>query len=149
MQDLLLKITEKAAAAELVKHSDENWGQLQYFGKDCPVKWPCVLVEIVNGQFSNNGYDYMQDDLSQQATINIEITVANLKITNTSFKAPVNQKTKGFEIWEIIENVHSVLQGFRPLENSGKLVRTNIKSIKRDDGVQEKIVTYSVVLHGC
>lgn len=149
MQDLLLNITAKAATIPGIKYSDENWGQLQFYGNDCPVNWPCVLVDFSSGQFSNNGYDYKNDDLSQQGLLAIEITVANIKLTNTSFKAPINQKQKGFEIWNIVKNVHEIMQGFKPLENSGGLVRTSIQSVKRDDGVQEKRIIYSIALHGC
>lgn len=149
MQDLLLNITKKAATVPGIKYSDENWGQLQFYGNDYPVNWPCVLVDFSSGQFSNNGYDYLNDDLGQQGLLSIEITVANLKLTNTSFKAPINQKTKGFEIWAIVNQVHEVMQGFKPLENSGGLVRTTVQSVKRDDGVQEKRIIYTVGLHGC
>ncbi|MEG2078333.1 hypothetical protein [Chryseobacterium sp.] len=149
MQDLLLKITEKAATAEGIKYSDENWGQLMYFGNEVPVQWPCVLVDLSAGQFSNNGYDYRNDDLSQQGTLTVEITVANIKLSNTSARAPMSQKTKGFEIYGIIEKVHEVLQGWKPLENSGALVRTGMQSVKRDDGVQEKRIIYTIGLNGC
>ncbi|WP_312078384.1 hypothetical protein [Chryseobacterium sp.] len=149
MQDLLLKITERLATAEGIRHSDENWGQMMYYGTDIPVQWPCGLVDLSGGQFSNNGYDYRNNDLSQQGTISIEITVANIKLSNTSAKAPMSQKTKGFEIYKYVENVHNVLQGWKPLENSGAMVRTGIQSVKRDDGVQEKRIIYTIGLHGC
>lgn len=149
MQDLLQNITDQAATTPGINYSDENWGQLLYYGNECPVKWPCVLVDFSSGQFSNNGYDYLNDDLTQQGTVSIEITVANLKLTNSSTRAPMSQKNKAFEVWEIVKNVHKTLQGFRPLENSGGLVRTSIQNVKRDDGVQEKRIIYTVGLNGC
>lgn len=149
MQDLLLSITAKAASVPGIKYSDENWGQLQFYGNDCPVNWPCVLVDFASGQFTNNGYDYIENDLSQQGLLSIEITVANIKLTNTSFKAPINQKQKGFEIWNLVNQVHEIMQGFKPLGNSGGLVRTTIQSVKRDDGVQEKRIIYTLGLNGC
>ena len=149
MQNLLLNITEKAGTVSGINYSDENWGQLQYFGKECPVKWPCVLVEFGSVQFSNNGYDYIADDHSQQGTVFIEITVANLKLTNSSTRAPLSQKTKAFDIWKIVDDVHKTLQGFKPLDNSGALVRTSMQSVKRDDGVQEKRIIYSLGVSGC
>lgn len=149
MQDLLQNITDQAATTPGINYSDENWGQLLYYGKECPVKWPCVLVDFGGGQFSNNGYDYRADDLTQQGTISIEITVANIKLTNSSTRAPLNQKTKAFDIWKIVDDVHKVLQGFKPLGNSGALVRTSMQSVKRDDGVQEKRIIYSLGVSGC
>lgn len=149
MDDILQNITDKAATVPGINYSDENWGQIQYYGNEPTVKWPCVLVEIGSGQFSNNGYDYHNDDLSQQATISIEITVANLKLTNSSSRAPIRQKNKAFEIWKIVKEVHKVLQGYKPDENCGGMVRTTMQSIKRDDGVQEKRIIYTIGLSGC
>lgn len=149
MQDLLLNITDKAVTIPGINYADENWGQLQYYGKECPVKWPCVLVDFTSGQFSNNGYDYRGDDHSQQGNLLIEITVANLKLTNSSTRAPQSQKTKAFEIYKLLEDVHEIMKGFKPLENSGTLVRTSIQSVKRDDGVQEKRIIYSLGVSGC
>lgn len=149
MDELLLKITERLATAEGIRYSDENWGQLIYFGVECPVQWPCGLVDLASGQFSNNGYDYMQDEISQQGTISIEITIANIKLTNTSVKAPMSQKNKGFEIYKLVENVHKVLQGWKPLDTSGAMIRANMQSVKRDDGVQEKRIIYTIGLNGC
>ncbi len=150
MEDLLNAVTAKLAEAPSIQYSDENWGQLLYYGKECPVKWPCGLVDFTTGQFSNIGSDYRQSpEMRQQGTIFLEITIANLKLTNSSVKAPINQKQKAFEILAIVEEVHKVLQGFRPLDNSGAMVRTSIQTVKRDDGVQEKRVIYSVGLNDC
>ncbi|ROH98396.1 hypothetical protein EGI16_21410 [Chryseobacterium sp. G0240] len=151
LDNLLLNITTKIEQEVTdLKQVDENWGQIQYFGPDCPVKWPCALVDFASGQFSNMGYDYKTETGTQQeGLINIEITVAKLKLSPTNTAAKLSQKTKGFEVWRLIEKVHKILHGWKPLPNSGELSRVSIQSIKRDDGVQEKIITYSLALHGC
>ena len=149
MEDILQNITAKAATIVGIKYSDENWGQIQYYGMEPTVKWPCILVELGSGQFSNNGYDYMNDDLSQQGTISIEITVADVKLTNSSTRAPINQKKKAFSIWKLVDDVHKELQGFKPVASAGGMVRTSMQSVKRDDGVQEKRIIYTIGLSGC
>lgn len=151
MDNLLLNINEKLEQEVTdLKYIDENWGQLQYFGKDCPVKWPCALVDFASGQFSNISYNYATETGTQQEGIlNIEITIAKLKLSPTSTGAKMSQKIKGYEIWKTVKKVHEILQGWKPLPNSGELSRTSIQQIKRDDGIKEIIVIYSIGLHGC
>ncbi|PWN62296.1 hypothetical protein [Chryseobacterium oncorhynchi] len=151
MEKLLLNINEKLEQEVTdLKYIDENWGQLQYYGSDCPVKWPCALVDFASGQFSNNSYSYSNDTgTEQQGVISIEITIAKLKLSPTNTAAKLSQKTKGYEIWETVNRVHKILHGWKPLPESGELSRVSIQQIKRDDGIKEIIVTYSIGLHGC
>jgi len=150
MDELLLEITSKLDEVTILKYKDENWGQLEDFGSNCPVKWPCALVELAGGQFSNLATDYRSNEGNrQEGILTIEITIGNVKLTNTSTKAPLAQKTKGFEVWKIVKSVHEILQGWKPLTNSGAMVRTGVQSVRRDDGVQEKRITYTIGLHGC
>lgn len=150
MEDLLLIITDKLNEVSELNYKDENWGQLMDYGKDCPVKWPCALVHMAGGQFTNLANNYRSDSGNlQEGLISIEITVANLKLTNTSARAPINQRTKGFFIENVVQKVHEVLHGWRPLENSGAMIRTSSQSVMRDDGVQEKKITYTIGLHAC
>lgn len=133
-----------------IQYTDENWGQLDYYGSNIPVKWPCVLIDMVGGQYSDIGQ--ISNELPrnrQQGSVNIEITVAAQKLTNSSFKAPKIQKWHCFEIWEIVAEVHKHLHGFRPADHTGKLIRTQLQKVRRDDGVQEVRITYSLGVHNC
>ena len=150
MEDLILAVVNKLDVVQELNYKDENWAQLDGFGTAIPVQWPCALVQISGGQFSNFGINYREDSGNlQQGTISIEITIADMKITNTSFKAPTNQRIKGLSIYSLVEKVHKVLQGWKPLANSGAMVRTSFQSVLRDDGVQEKRIIYSIGLNGC
>lgn len=149
MEELLLKIIDRLETIPEINYSDENWGQLLNYGSDIPVRWPCALVHIMNGQFTNNGYSYMKDSLEQEGVLSIEITVGNLKLTNTSGKAPITQRTKGVSIYSHVKKVHEALQNWKPDENSGAMVRSSFQSVLRDDGVQEKRIVYTIGLHGC
>ena len=74
-------------------------------------------------------------------------TIADLKLTNTSGKAPQMQKNNAWSIWDLIEKIHAHLQGFNPSANAGKMIRTSLNRVKRDDGVQEYTVIYICGLH--
>ncbi|SEG39143.1 hypothetical protein SAMN05421847_2173 [Halpernia humi] len=141
---------ELATKVNDLKHVDENWGQLDLFGNECPVQWPCALIMISSGAFSNLGTDVMAKPINrQEAAMAFEITFADLKLTNSSFNAPILQKQKSRSIWKIIKKSHENLQGFSPILGSGKMIRTALSSVRRDDGVQEIRVIYSFGLHNC
>lgn len=133
-----------------VKYIDENWGQLDLYGPEIPVKWPCVLIDLNQAQFSNAGRSMNTLPANrQQGTVVVELTVATLKLTNSSFKAPPTQKWHGFEIWELVNDLHKIVHGWQPVEFSGAMSRNGISKIRRDDGVQEIRVLYSLGLHDC
>ena len=77
------------------------------------------------------------------------ITIANLKLTNTSSRAPQTQKMAAWSIWDVVELVHAKLHGQSVGANVGGLVRAGLKKIKRDDGIQEFEVTYTVGITNC
>lgn len=150
MNEILLAIQTKLAEVPELKTKDENWGQLDLYGPEIPVQWPCALVALSGGQFSNIGRDLKAAPVNrQEGTLTIEITIANLKLTNSSFKAPGLQKIQAFQIWETVENVHQVIQGFSPGEKCGGMVRTGLSTVRRDDGVQEIRITYTAGIHDC
>lgn len=134
-----------------VKYIDENWGQLDIYGPEIPVKWPCVLIDLNQApQFSNTGKKMNLLPVNrQQGTVVVELTVAALKLTNSSFKAPPTQKWHGFEIWEIVNDLHKIIHGWQPAEQSGSMTRTGMSKVRRDDGVQEIRVLYSLSLYDC
>ncbi len=130
------------------RYVDENWGQLDLYGREIPVQWPAVLITLKNADYSNNGRNFNKVPmLRQEGMLMVEFTVANLKLTNSSFKAPVGQKNDAFEIWRLVEELHKAIHGLEI--NFGKMIRQNMVSVKRDDGVQEVRVVYSLALSDC
>lgn len=147
LQAIQTKIAETVTA---IKTVDENWGQLDLYGNEIPVQWPCALISLNSAVFSNLGTDFRAVPVNrQEGTATVEITFAKLKLTNSSFKAPVAQKQKAWEIWEIVNEAHKVLHGWNPAEGTGKLIRTGISQVRRDDGVQEIRVMYTIGIHDC
>jgi hypothetical protein len=150
MNTIIDNIKNELDSIKALKYVDENWGQLDYYSPNFPVKWPCALVDVSEAQFSNLGMDKSATPVHRQmADYRVEIRVANLKLTNTSVKAPATQKAQAHSVWVLIEDIHKKLQGFTPGENSSKLIRAGLSRVNRDDGVQEYSIIYSSSLHNC
>ena len=120
-----------------ILYVDENWGQLDYYDTRPPAKWPCALITINDGTFSSIGGNM------QQGVITLDIAVADLKLTNTSFKSP----NKPWGIWNIVEKIHKKLHGWRPSATSGNLIRSSLRITRRDDGIQEIHIIYTLGLN--
>lgn len=145
MEDVLKSIISKIETSNSVNYVDEDWGQLDYFSPNFPVKWPCVLVDIGNAHFENIGKDRSASPVNRQtADTMIMLTIANLKLTNSSGKAPTLQRDQAFSIWKLQNDVHKLIHGWNPTETTGKLIRSGMQRVKRDDGVQEYTVVYSL-----
>jgi hypothetical protein len=146
--DLIIKNTqERLLTLNTLPYVDEDWGQLDYYAPNFPVQFPCALIDVSNANYSNIGIDKTAMPINRQNAIaSMTITFANLKLTNTSGRSPLNQKNNAFNINVLIEDAHKLIQGFKPAPNAGALIRTGRQRVKRDDGVQEYNVTYSFKL---
>lgn len=145
MKAFLEIVEAKLASIPELKYVDEDWGQLDSYSPNPPTIFPCSLIDITSMVFSNLGKDNTANPVNRQtAEGTITIIIANLKLSNTSQRAPQPQKDNAWKIWEIIEKIHQKLHGWKPTADSGSLIRTAHKRIRRDDGIQEYQVTYSL-----
>lgn len=145
MITILQAIQEEIKKVPGMNYVDEDWGQLDYYSPNFPVQWPCALIDTASEQYSNVGRSIKETPVNRQmGDVLISITIANLKITNTSGMAPQLQKDNAWSIHALKEEVHKVIQGFKPAENAGALIRVSGNRVKRDDGVQEYTVRYSM-----
>ena len=142
MKEILLSIQNRLAEVAALKYIDEDWGQLDLYQNDTPVNWPCCLFDVGTGTFDNVARG------GQNALFMLELTVAKLRLTNTSLRAPKSQKDHAWEIHGILQGIHEKLQTFRPGQNCSGLIRTSTKRIRRDDGIQEYRVAYSFEVFG-
>lgn len=150
MKTILTAIKAKLNGVSDLKYIDEDWGQLNYYGVDIPVQWPCALVRLSGGQFSDIGRDWRAIPQNrQEGVLTFEITIAKVKLTNSSNRAPINQQNSAFEIWELVEKVHQALHSWKPTENTGSLIRSSISSTKRENGVQEISIIYTCGIYDC
>lgn len=148
MKQLLLNLETQMSTVTALQYIDEDWGQLDDYGPHTPVKWPCCLVDFADADYSDIGTDRSATPQNrQQATGSITFNFANMKIGNSSKNAPINQKDQAYLLLEIIEDAHKKIHGFRPEDNSGSLIRKSFRRIKRDDGIQQYRVVYTISLN--
>lgn len=147
MEKIILNIQERLKNVPEFKYIDEDSGQLDYYSARPPVSWPVCLIDLTGATYTFVGQDRSASPQERQMGVgNITITIANMKLSNTSGRAPLAMKQKAWSIWQLIESAHVQLQGFRPADNCGKLVRNSFKRVMRDDGVQEYKITYTMSL---
>jgi hypothetical protein len=145
MKAFLETVQTKLAAVTELKYIDEDWGQLDSYSPNPPAAFPCALIDITSLVFSNIGKDNSANPINRQtAEGTITFIIANLKLSNTSKQAPQTQKDNAWKVWEIMQKIHEQIHGWKPTEDSGALMRTSHKRIRRDDGIQEYQVTYSL-----
>lgn len=145
MDEEIIAIIAKLAGVQDVQFADEDTGQLDYYSTRFPVKFPCTLVDTTSIQYSDIGSDKTATPQNrQQGEVLVTITVANLKLTNSSHLAPQGQKDNAFKIQKLLDDIHAVIHGWRPSERCGALMRKSLQRIKRDDGVQEYDLVYSL-----
>jgi len=150
MKALLEKIQQQVSEIAELKYIDENWGQLDYYSPNMPVQFPCALIDVQQVQFSNLGRDMSKKPVQRQiGTIQIKITVANMRLSNSSMQAPRRQKEEVWAIWGITEKIHQQLHGVSLLPNVSALIRSSQSRTLRDDGVQEYEVYYSCEVQNC
>jgi hypothetical protein len=156
MNVLIENLKTQIATETLVKHVDEDWGQLDSFNPNPPVKWPCVLISLQSGTFSDIGQDKTNIPINRQmGEVLVELRIADLKLTNSNSKAPLNQRTRAMSILELVEAVHKKVQGFSPGHDNtntnlnGKLIRERFRFERREDGIQEYSVIYSISITNC
>ena len=143
MKEILLSIQDIIGNVAKIKYVDEDWGQLDDYGSNIPVKWPCSLIDLTSVDYSDIGIDKSAKPKNRQmGLVSVTIKYANVKLSNSSFKAPEVQKNNAYQLIEIVEDGHKVLHGFQPTPNCSPLMRTKLRRIKRDDGVQQIEVTY-------
>lgn len=150
MKALLEKIQQKISEIAELKYIDENWGQLDYYSPNMPVQFPCALIDVQQVQFTNLGRDMSKKPVQRQiGQVSIKITIANMRLSNSSMQAPRRQKEEVWAIWGIIEKIHQQLHGVSLLTNVSALIRSSQSRTLRDDGVQEYEVYYSCEVQNC
>jgi len=144
-KEVLESIQNTLETIPALRYVDEDWGQLDDYSPHPPTQFPLVLIDIGALQYSDIGKDKTATPQNRQmATGTIVISIANLKLTNTSARAPQSQKDKAWAIWDIVASVHKKLHGVVVGGSAGAMMRTAMRKVKRDDGIQEYEVTYTI-----
>ena len=137
ISDIKARLAEKVTA---LRYIDEDWGQLDYYASDAPVKWPCALITITQAQWSNQGR------LTQTGIADVSIRIADLKLSNTNPKASDSQRAAANTIFDVMKDSFASLHGWTASSANGPLTRTQTRKVNREDGIREFEVIYSVQL---
>lgn len=141
MKQLISDIKSRISGkVEALRYIDEDWGQLDYYNPNQPVKWPCAIIDVDQVTWSNQG------SLVQIGMASVSIRVADMKLSNTNPKAPSTQQQKASGIFDLLTSVHQSLHGWTADSMNGPLTRLLTRKVNRDDGIREFEMIYSVQL---
>lgn len=148
MKEILQNIQNRLSTITEIRYIDEDWGQLDYYSQNMPVQYPCALIDLASGQFTNISKDFSKQPNNRQiGDFSVKITLVNLRLSNTSLKSPQIQKDNTWGLFDLVEKIHQKLHGFSPHENCSKMLRTTFGRTQRDDGVQEYAIIYNFEAH--
>lgn len=146
--DLIQSVETQLGTVTELKFICENYGQLDYYSPNHTVKWPLALIDLKAINFDDIGMDRTATPQNRQMGYTaVSLRIADLKLTNSSSKAPLTQKNQARSIWLLIGKVHEKLQGWIPLENCSKLMRRSCARVEREDGIQEYEVIYITTMN--
>lgn len=140
MRALFLSIQERLKTINDIKYVDEDWGQLEDYSPNTPSKFPLALIDLDSIDWSNTA------DLMQRGEGDICVTIADYKLTRSNANASTEQREKAFGIFDLIDQVHAKLHGWNPCNGTNMLVRAKTQKVKRDDGMKEYKIFYSIVV---
>lgn len=121
-----------------LKYVDQDWGQMDFW-REHPVKYPCALIDVQSAAYTNQG------GLIQQGVATVVIRLFDLKLSNSSQKAPDNQKENAKKIWQLIEDVNKALHGQTFLQAGyGLPMREQMRRTKREDGCYQTELYYTI-----
>lgn len=138
MQKLLTDTLDRLKAeVSALKYIDEDWGQLDFYFPNPPVKFPCALVDATQVNWSNQGRR------GQMGLVQVKVRIADMKLSNTSNAAPQAQKDKAFAIYDVLQAVHRALHGWTGASHYTALIRATMTRAKREDGVRIYELTFT------
>ena len=113
---------------------DADEGQLDFSDSRPPVAFPCCLVEL--------SYPDADNIAAAHASVQRVEAAVSLKIgfndcASFNVNKPVQVQGTAFARLDMLENIHRILQGFRPVEGCVKsLRRKSCRPQKRPDGLK-------------
>lgn len=141
MVTLIEDIRSRLAAIAGILYIDEDWGQLDEFSQNPPVRWPCALVDVVNATPSNMGGKVQLIDCT------VLIRLADTRLNKTSQKAPANSRNNANAFMGLAQTVYQKLHGWHgPGPHYGTLERSGFKRVLRDDGIREYQLSFRTML---
>jgi len=127
MKDIMLAIM--AQLEEKVKdlhYIAEDYGQVDFYETEPPVKFPCALISISNLRFDNVGsYD-------RNSTITVMIRLVDDKSVFANQKSSDDYKNRAFAILDLIDEVGAALHGFGGHTFKKLIEKTGTPNLRND-----------------
>lgn len=138
MQTLINDVRDKLDAMGVFRYIDEDWGQLDEFAQNPPVKWPLALVDVVDALPSNVGKN------AQYNQVVLVVRVADQRLSNSSQQAPEGQRTAAEYALTLAQSVFANLHGWHKSGSTySTLQRVRLQRIKRGDLIREYEIQFS------
>lgn len=138
MKQLIIDIKQRLSTVQTLKYIDTDWGQLDKLNP--PVGWPCALVDILDGEYTNEGSH------TQIGVLTVQISVADVIASPSSNGASAGQKERALSVFDLIRDVNAALHGWHGSPHYGSLTKQKFKRRPRPDGVRQYLLTYKVRL---
>ncbi|WAC40568.1 hypothetical protein [Pedobacter sp. SL55] len=119
-----------------LKWIDGDYGQLEFYEQRPNVDWPCVLIDIDDGTFSNNG------EFSQlgECVLIIRLGLPSYSQTNALTPKPVIELA--LEYYNLEHAVNKALHGFQS-QYFSTLSRVKADKEKRNDNLRVRTMRYT------
>lgn len=138
MKKLITDIQSRLIAqVTKLKYVDMDWGQLDFYFPNPPVQWPCALIKIAQAEYSNAAHR------AQLGLVTIVISIADLRISNSSGKAPQGQKNYALGVIDLMNDVYKALHGWTNDKTYTGLIRTSYTQRQREDLLTIHQITFT------
>jgi hypothetical protein len=141
--EIYLALCERLKEVEAIKWIDFDSGQLSITGDRPPVAFPCCLIDL---QYPTCRDTYGSNQL---ITLNIILKIGFQPRGDTYAAAPGEVRLKALEIFNVIEDVHRVMQGETLSDTVSDISRKRAVKVTRRDGIQVYTVTYETTFEEC
>lgn len=134
LDQIMVRIQAKAPSVRFIAPDS---GQLEFFELKPPVSWPCVLIDLEDFNFSDNG-----NDLSQIGTGIIRLRIGLIQYTKVNNLTEKQYRDKGNSYFEVENEVFKALHGWSPNNSTVKLVRRRSGKEKREDDLRVRVIDF-------
>ena len=121
-----------------LQYIEQDLGQLENYELRPPVAWPCVLMDLDDFDFSDDG-----GELIQEGDGFVQIRVGLVQYSQSNNLVPDNIRENALYYMEVTQKVYVALHGWAPT-GFGRLVRRKMITEKRDDDIRVKVLRFSV-----
>lgn len=136
--NLLKGIIEKIKTVPEIRFISQDIGQLENYEIRPAVSWPCCLIDIEDGRYSDAG-----DQLIQHAEKTITLRLGVVKYSDVHQLAPDGVIEQALHYLEIENKLFKALHG-KAVPGFGKFMRVLDATEKRDDDIRVRVIKFSV-----